>query len=433
MNYRRSYHTLTVLADGKVLATGGQTTTDGVDETTGVLGTEIWDPDTDVWTPTASHRRPRLYHSTALLLPDARVLLAGGGAFGNAKNEKSAEIYSPPYLFKGARPTITTAPTALSYGQSFNVGTPDAARIRSVSLVRMGSVTHNLDMDQRFMTLGVQTQSGSVTVDGPANANVAPPGFYMVFLIDQNGVPSVSKIVKVEQGGDQTPPSVPGGVTATPGQSSALVNWSQSTDNVGVTEYRVHRSTTSGFTPSAANRVATVTSGTSYNDTGLTPGTYYYRVVAADAAGNASTASSQVSAVITADTTAPDVSISAPAAGAALSGTTTLTATASDDVGVQSVQFRVDGNNVGAADTTSPYSLALDTTTLSQRQPRQHRSRRTWRVDAAGNSAPSGTTSGPQRGSTCSSGATTGAADQSLLALDTATLRAAPTPQRGGA
>ena len=215
MNYRRSYHTLTVLADGKVLATGGQTTTDGVDETTGVLGTEIWDPDTDVWTPTASHRRPRLYHSTALLLPDARVLLAGGGAFGNAKNEKSAEIYSPPYLFKGARPTITTAPTALSYGQSFNVGTPDAARIRSVSLVRMGSVTHNLDMDQRFMTLGVQTQSGSVTVDGPANANVAPPGFYMVFLIDQNGVPSVSKIVKVEQGGDQTPPSVPGGVTAT--------------------------------------------------------------------------------------------------------------------------------------------------------------------------------------------------------------------------
>ena len=87
--------------------------------------------------------------------------------------------------------------------------------------------------------------------------------------------------------------------------------------------------------------------------------------MAADAAGNASTASSQVSAVITADTTAPDVSISAPAAGAALSGTVTLTATASDDVGVQSVQFRVDGNNVGAADTTSPYSVSLDTTTLS--------------------------------------------------------------------
>ena len=110
MNYRRSYHTLTVLPDGKVLATGGQTTTDGVDETTGILGTEIWDPDTDAWTPTAAHRRPRLYHSSALLLPDARVLLAGGGAFGNAKNEKSAEIYSPPYLFKGPRPTVTGAP-----------------------------------------------------------------------------------------------------------------------------------------------------------------------------------------------------------------------------------------------------------------------------------------------------------------------------------
>ena len=110
MKYRRSYHTLTVLPDGKVLATGGQTATDGVDETTGVLATEIWDPDTDTWTTMASHRRPRLYHSSALLLPDGRVLLAGGGAFGNAKNEKSGEIYSPPYLFKGPRPTVTGAP-----------------------------------------------------------------------------------------------------------------------------------------------------------------------------------------------------------------------------------------------------------------------------------------------------------------------------------
>ena len=110
MEYRRSYHTLTVLPDGKVLATGGQTTTDGVDEKTGILAAEMWDPDTDTWTTMASHRRPRLYHSTALLLPDGRVLLAGGGAFGNAKNEKSGEIYSPPYLFKGPRPTITGGP-----------------------------------------------------------------------------------------------------------------------------------------------------------------------------------------------------------------------------------------------------------------------------------------------------------------------------------
>jgi Domain of unknown function (DUF1929)/Galactose oxidase, central domain len=197
MEYPRSYHTLTMLPDGKVLATGGQTTTDGIDEGTGILGTEIWDPATGTWTPTASHRKPRLYHSSALLLPDGRVLLAGGGAYGTMRNQANAEIYSPPYLFKGPRPTITSAPSTVGYGTSFSVTTPDAARIGSASLVRMGSVTHNFDMDQRFMNLGVTRQSGSVTLDGPANANVAPPGWYMLFVHNANGVPSIAKWVKL--------------------------------------------------------------------------------------------------------------------------------------------------------------------------------------------------------------------------------------------
>jgi hypothetical protein len=92
MNYDRAYHTLTVLPDGKVLATGGQNASDGVDERTGILATEIWDPEANTWTIGASARRPRLYHSSAILLPDGRVLLAGGGAFGNATDEKSGEI-----------------------------------------------------------------------------------------------------------------------------------------------------------------------------------------------------------------------------------------------------------------------------------------------------------------------------------------------------
>jgi hypothetical protein len=206
MHYGRSYHTLTVLPDGKVLASGGQNGTDGVDETTGVLATEIWDPDTDTWTQTASSRRPRLYHSTSLLLPDGRVMLAGGGAFGNAHNEKSAEIYSPPYLFKGTRPTVTSAPTAVHYGQSFTVGTPDAAKIKSVSLIRMGSVTHDFDQDQRFMNLTMSAGSSSVNITGPTNANYAPPGSYMVFLVDDKGVPSMGQIVQVSaaSGGTQT-------------------------------------------------------------------------------------------------------------------------------------------------------------------------------------------------------------------------------------
>ena len=145
----------------------------------------------------------------------------------------------------------------------------------------------------------------------------------------------------------------------------AQLNWAASTDNRGVTEYRVHRATTTGFTPSTANRVATVASGTSYSDTATAPGTYYYRVIAADAAGNAGAASPQATAVVTADTTAPNVAISAPAAAARVAGTISVTATATDNVAVQNVQFRVDGANVGAADTSSPYALSLNTTTLT--------------------------------------------------------------------
>ena len=117
MKYRRSYHTLTVLPDGKVLATGGQNGTDGVDETTGVLPAEMWDPDTNTWTTMASRRRPRLYHSSALLLPDGRVLLAGGGAYGMAKNEQQRRALLPAVPLQGpaadrhrrARTRCTTA------------------------------------------------------------------------------------------------------------------------------------------------------------------------------------------------------------------------------------------------------------------------------------------------------------------------------------
>ena len=362
MKYRRSYHTLTVLPDGKVLATGGQTSTDGVDRRTGVLAAEMWNPDTNTWTTMASNRRPRLYHSSAILLPDARVLLAGGGAFGTAHNEKSGEIYSPPYLFKGPRPTITSGPSTLNYGQQFTLGTPDAARIQSASLVRMGSVTHNLDMDQRFMNLPVTAGSGSVQLGGPTNGNVAPPGMYMVFLINDQGVPSVGKIVKVGAAVDTQAPSAPANLTATRQSASQInLNWSAANDNIGVTEYRVHRSTTSNFTPSAANRIATVESGTSYQNTGLSAGTYYYKVVAADGAGNAGAASNQA----TGDLAAPSVSLTAPANGATVSASVSVTASASDNIGVQNVQFLLDGANLGSADTSSPYSISWDTTTAT--------------------------------------------------------------------
>jgi hypothetical protein len=158
---------------------------------------------------------------------------------------------------------------------------------------------------------------------------------------------------------DVTPPTAPSGLTATGAIGTATLSWTAATDNVGVVNYNVHRSTTSGFTPSAGNRIAQPAS-TSYADTGLTAGTYYYRVAAQDAAGNVGAASNQASATVTSDTTAPSVSITAPSAGATVSGNVTVSATASDNVAVAGVQFLLDGALLGAEDTASPYSISWD-------------------------------------------------------------------------
>jgi hypothetical protein len=141
---------------------------------------------------------PREYHSTALLLPDGRVLQSGMGAdFGNVPDEKSAEFYSPPYLFKGTRPTISQAPVQISYAQNFFVGTPDAATITSAVLIRTGATTHFFDQNTRFVPLTFQQTTGGLTVTAPANGNQAPPGYYMLFLVNSSGVPSIAPFVQL--------------------------------------------------------------------------------------------------------------------------------------------------------------------------------------------------------------------------------------------
>jgi hypothetical protein len=186
---------------------------------------------------------------------------------------------------------------------------------------------------------------------------------------------------------DTTPPSAPGTLTATGSIGQAALSWGAATDDVGVARYDVHRSSTAGFTPSAANRVAQV-SGTTYTDSGLAAGTWYYRVIAEDAAGNLGAASNQATATVTSDTTAPAVSLTAPAAGATLSGTATLTATASDNVGVAGVRFQLDGTtDIGSEITSSPYTRGWDTSAVANGS---HTLRAIAR-DAAGNS----TTSAP--------------------------------------
>jgi hypothetical protein len=155
---------------------------------------------TGQWSTMASMQVPRLYHSTALLLPDGRVLSAGGGrpaSYSAGVDNWNVEIYSPPYLFKGARPIITSAPSRLSYGVAFSVQTPDAANITDVTLVRLSSVTHSFNMNQRFNRLSFTRAAGMLSITAPSGPNTTPPGHYMMFILNGNGVPSIAKIVQI--------------------------------------------------------------------------------------------------------------------------------------------------------------------------------------------------------------------------------------------
>jgi hypothetical protein len=202
MHFARAFHNMTLLPDGTVLVTGGGTTTNPTGVSGAVLPAELWSPTAQSWTVLASMSAPRLYHSEALLLPDARVLISGGGRFNDdteSTDQFSVEFFAPPYLFNGPlpaiRPTISSAPSQLFYAQNFTVQTPNAAQIASVSLIRFGAVTHAFNAGQRFLPLAFSAGSGSLTVTAPANSDLAPAGYYMLFIVNTSGVPSVAAIV----------------------------------------------------------------------------------------------------------------------------------------------------------------------------------------------------------------------------------------------
>jgi hypothetical protein len=135
---------------------------------------------------------PRQYHSIAVLLPDGRVLSAGGVDPSAAeRDQRSMEVFSPPYLFMGPRPVISTCPANAGYGASFDVDTPDAATVDSVVLLRPCAMTHHTDAGQRYVKLAITGRTaGHLTVRAPADGNYAAPGHYMLFIVKANGVPS---------------------------------------------------------------------------------------------------------------------------------------------------------------------------------------------------------------------------------------------------
>jgi hypothetical protein len=192
MAHARRRMNLTLLADGTVLAVGGTNKSDDV--AGAVKPAEIFDPATETWRTVDAMAEPRMYHSTAVLLPDGRILSTGGEASGARLH---AQIYSPPYLFQGPRPEITAAPAAADYGATFTVGTSDPASVTSVALIRPSAVTHAYDMNQRYVPLAFTAGAGGLEVTAPASGGIAPPGDYMLVIEGPTGVPSTAQFVRV--------------------------------------------------------------------------------------------------------------------------------------------------------------------------------------------------------------------------------------------
>jgi galactose oxidase len=209
----RRQHNATVLADGTVLVTGGTrgAAFNDLGQGAPVHEAELWEPSDagGTWRTLAAELRDRCYHSTALLLPDGRVLSAGGGEFQVAPPNQAndprdthadAQVFSPPYLFAGPRPTIVSAPAEIDLGGRFTVEVgPDVPAAR-VTLLRLGAVTHAQAMDQRFAELVCTAAGTSLSVTAPASADRCPPGPYLLFVLSAQGVPSVAAIVRVRAG-----------------------------------------------------------------------------------------------------------------------------------------------------------------------------------------------------------------------------------------
>jgi hypothetical protein len=304
-----------ILPTGKILALGGSS----LDKTasTATLDAEIFDPATETWTPAGTMNMPRLYHSVALLLPDGTVWSAGSNPNWGTWEDRM-EIYKPAYLFNASggpatRPSITAAPSVIGYGGSFQVSTPNAANIASVALIRNGANTHAFDMDQRMVSLAFTKGTGTLTVTAPPSANVAPPGYYMLFIVDANGVPSVAPFVQVSSNPTNQPPrgtiNLPAGdVTISAGQSVTFAG--SGTDADGAVA--AYRWIFPGGSP------ATSASATPGSVTFSTPGTYYVSLTVTDSQGT--TDPSPPMRLITVQSATLTSSFTSPADGATVSG-----------------------------------------------------------------------------------------------------------------
>jgi len=188
-----------VLPNGKVMIAGGSAVDNELDQVS--YRPEIWDPATEAWTLMKAGSRARLYHSTAMLLKDGRVLVAGGGSPGPQTN-LNGEIFSPPYLYNNsgqlaARPKITSAPKQAAYGSKVAVSHNAGNTITRATLIKTGAVTHSSNMEQRFLELDFEDTANGISVTMPNSAILATPGYYLLHLLNNQGVPSEAHIIRI--------------------------------------------------------------------------------------------------------------------------------------------------------------------------------------------------------------------------------------------
>lgn len=188
----KMYVSAVLLPDGKVLETGG-----GLhNRADPVYEASVFDPATSTFDPVTADPEARGYHSSAFLLPDGRVMATGDNP-GNGTWNHNVSIYTPPYLLKGARPTITSViDSEWVYGDTQRI-TVDRPIVKA-ELIRPAAVTHSSDPNQRFVDLPLSVDGNNIDLNVTSNPNMAPPGWYMLFAVDANGVPSVAKWVHLQ-------------------------------------------------------------------------------------------------------------------------------------------------------------------------------------------------------------------------------------------
>ncbi len=299
MQRQRRLATATVMADGRVMVSGGSRDWNAMTDVS--FNAEIWNPANGQWTVGALHRRTRLYHSVAMLLPDATVLVAGGGSPG-PENNTNSEIYYPPYLFttnatEAVRPVITTAPTVVDPGRTVQLAVSSGKPISRVTLVATGSVTHGWNMGQRFVELPFASTPASTNVAGGANLSVqipgrasdVPPGTWMVFAFDNAGVPSVAKMVRMNVAASLNTSVSP--VLTAPGNQSSVAGTGVNLALTATDPNGDPLSYTAGGLPPGLTLNATTgrVSGTP-----TAPGTYSVTVAASDGYNSATTTFSWV-------------------------------------------------------------------------------------------------------------------------------------------